>query len=198
MKIRTVLSACMFLAFAVVVSTAAAYIHFPPMTMEKMCKHSQAIRVLRVSKLDKEKGVVIFELVETLKEGKLTSESFKQVLPPHIKGAKHVLDWLDDDKRVVMFTIEGGNIACGYVCIDELWYSVDHNQRDDYWLLVRVDPQMSACFHGKVEELEQVTKDILAGKQVKVPVKELPAPLTQADRDRRAREVNEVLEKNRK
>lgn len=196
MNIRAVLSGCMLLAIAV--STAAAYIHFPPMTMEKMCQHSHAIRVLRVKKLDKKRGIVLFELVETLKEGKLSGKSFKQVIPPDTKGSKQILDWLDSDKHVVMFTIEGGNIACGYVCIDELWYSVDQNKRDDYWLLLRVDPQMSACFHGSVEELEQVTKDVLAGKDVKIPVKELPAPLTQDDRDRRAREVNEVLEKNRK
>lgn len=183
---------------AIAVSTAMAYIHFPPMTMEKMCQHSHAIRVLSVKKFDKKKGIVIFETVETLKEGKLTSKSFKQVIPPDAKGAKPILDWLDDGKQVVMFTIEAGNIACGYVCIDELWYSVDHNKRHDYWLLLRVDPQMSACFHGSVEELQQVTKDILAGKEVKVPVKKLPAPLTQEERDHRAREVNAVLEKNRK
>jgi len=186
------------LIISVAASSALAYIHFPPMTMDKMCKHSHAIRVLSVKKLNKEKGIVLFETVETLKEGKLTSKSFKQVIPPEAKGAQQILDWLDEDKHVVMFTIEGGNIACGYVCLDELWYSVDHNKRDDYWLLVRVDPQMSACFHGSVEELERVTKDLLAGKEVKVPLKELPTPLTQDDRDRRAREVTEVLEKNRR
>ena len=34
------------LAVAIVASPAAGYIHFPPLTMQKMCKESTNIRVL--------------------------------------------------------------------------------------------------------------------------------------------------------
>jgi hypothetical protein len=199
MDIRVLLRmVAILLAIAIVVSPAVGYIHFPPMTMQKMCEHSKVIRVLNVKKYDREKGIVIYEVAETLKGKSPRAMSQKHVIRPEAKGVKPIFDWLAEGKRAVMFTIEGGNMACGYVCIDELWYSIDYNKRDDYWVLLRVDPEMLACFHGSVELLEQVTRDILAGKEVDVPVKELPAPLTQADRDERAKAVNEVLIPNRK
>src|SRR5262245_47106144 len=61
---------------------AAAYIHYPPMTLPKMCKHSHHIRVLKVAKFDKEKGVVVFENMESLTGSKSQITSFRHVLRP--------------------------------------------------------------------------------------------------------------------
>src|SRR5262249_53896291 len=53
-------------ALAVVsMAGASAYIEYPPTTMAKLCQ-SPRIRLLKVTKFDKEKGVVVFELVENL------------------------------------------------------------------------------------------------------------------------------------
>lgn len=123
--------------------------------------------------------------------------SFKHAIRTAADAGKPIFDWVGDGKRAVMFTIEGGGIACGYVFIDEFCYSVDHNRKGDYWLLIRADPNLSACFHGSVEQLQKVAKDILDGKDVKVPVKELASPVSQEDRDKRAKEVTEILRENR-
>jgi len=186
------------LAMALVVPGAIAYIHFPPMTLPKMCKTSTHIRVLGVKKYDKEKGVVLFDVVETLKGDKSQVTSFKHALRTDAAGVKPILDWLGREKRAVMFSIEGGDIACGYVFIDEYCYSVDYNRKGEYWLMIRADPQMSACYHGSAEELQKVTKDILAGRDVKVPVKPPAAPPSKDEQKKRYDEVNDILTKNRK
>jgi hypothetical protein len=114
-------------------------------------------------------------------------------------GAKRILDWVADGKTAVMFSIEvkGKDTnelrGIAYVFIDEYWYSVDYNDTEKYWLLIRGEPAMSACYHESVAKLHELVKDVLAGKQVKVPVKE-PAP--KPDSDQRNKEINDVLKKN--
>jgi hypothetical protein len=178
---------------------AGGYIHFPPTTLPKMCEQSRAIRVLTVKKHDKEKGVIVFEAAETLKGKTPEGTTFKHVIGKADKGTKPIFDWVADGKQAVMFTIETGatGIACGYVFIDKYCYSVDRNGTGEFWLLFRVDPEMAATFHGTVDTLRQVTKDVLAGKEVKVPVDESVKPLTNKEREKLAPAVNEILIKNR-
>ena len=192
-------SAGVVLAMVVVVTPAVGYIHFPPTTLPKMCEQSRAIRVLTVKKHDKVKGVIVFEATETLKGKTPEGMLFKHVIGKEDKGTKPVFDWVADGKQAMMFTIETGplGIACGYVFIDKYCYSVDRNGTGEFWLLFRVDPEMAATFHGTVDTLRQVTKDLLAGKEVKVPVDGSVKPLTTKEREKRVPAVNEVLTKNR-
>jgi hypothetical protein len=162
-----------------------------------MCQQSTAIRVLQVKKHDKEKGVIVYEAAETLKGKTPGGRSFKHAIGMETKGTKPIFDWVADGKQAVMFTIEGGEIACGYVFIDKFCYSVDYNRKGDFWLLIRVDPEMGATFHGTVETLYKVTKDLLAGKAVKVPVNESVKPVSLEERRKRAPALNEIMTKNR-
>jgi hypothetical protein len=184
---------------AIVAAPAAGYIHFPPVTMPKLCEQSRAVRVLTVKKHDKERGVIVFEAAETLKGKTPEGTTFKHVIGKQDKGTRPILDWVADGKQAVMFTIETGptGIACGYVFIDKYCYSVDRNGTGEFWLLIRTDPEMAATFHGTVETLRQVTKDLLAGQEVKVPVDESVKPLTNKEREKLAPAVNEILTKNR-
>jgi hypothetical protein len=186
------------IAAVVAPGPVGAYIHFPPTTMPKMCQQSKAIRVLTVKKHSKERGVIIFEAAETLKGETTEGQSFRHSIGSETKETKPIFDWMADGKQAVMFTIEGGGpIACGYVFIDQFCYSVDHNKRGDFWLLIRVDPEMAATFFGTVETLRTVTKDILAGKEVKVPVDESVKGLTSKEREKLVPTLNEILIKNR-
>ena len=185
------------LALAVVASPAVGYIHFPPPTMQKMCKQSTNIRVLAVKKHDKEKGVIVYELAKTLKGENPKGMSFKQAIGKESDKTRPIFDWVGDGKQAVMFTIEGGEIACGYVFIDKFCYSVDYNRRGDFWLLIRVDPEMAACFSGTAETLQKVAKDLLDGKDVKVPVDASVKPVPLEERQKRAPALSEILTKNR-
>lgn len=74
---------------------------------------------------------------------------------------------------------------------------MDYNKAGDFWLLIRVDPEMAACFHGTAETLRRVTKNLLGGKDVPVPVDESVKPLSLEERQKRAPALNEILKKNR-
>ncbi len=185
------------LVLVVVVTPAGGYIHFPPPTMPKMCQQSTAIRVLTVKRHDKAKGVIIYEVAETLKGKAPAGRSFRHALGKESKATKPIFDWVAERKQAVMFTIENETIACGYVFIDKFCYSVDYNRRGDFWLLIRVDPEMAATFHGTVETLRKVTKDLLAGKEVRVPVDESVKPVPLEERRNRAPALNEILTRNR-
>src|SRR5258708_33960885 len=98
------------LVTALAASSAVAYIHFPPMTMQKMCKQSTNIRVLGVKKHDTEKGVVVYEVVKTLKGKNPKGMSFKHAIRKDAGGVKPIFDWVGDGKRAGMFPIEGKGI----------------------------------------------------------------------------------------
>lgn len=182
------------LALTVAAPSAVAYIHFPPMTLPKMCKDSHHIRLLRVEKYSKEKGVIVFTLAESLKGGPSRIRSFKHVLRAEAPGAKPIFDWAKEGKAAVMFSIEADAAGLGYVFIDRYCYSVDYNSRGKYWLLIRGEPGRAACYYGTVEQLRQTVRDLLDGKEVAVPVKQ---PSTKEDAARRREEVNGALKLNR-
>jgi hypothetical protein len=187
------------LVAAILGTPAVGYIHFPPTTLPKMCEQSRAIRVLTVKKHDKEKGIIVFEAAETLKGKTPEGTTFKHVIGKENKATKPIFDWVADGKQAVMFTIETGptGIACGYVFIDRYCYSVDRNRTGDFWLLIRTDPEMAATFLGTVETLQKITKDVLADKDVKVPVDESLKPVPNEERRKRAPALNDILIKNR-
>jgi hypothetical protein len=162
-----------------------------------MCQQSLAIRVLKVKKHDKAKGVIVYEAAETLKGKTPEGMTFRHAIGQETKATKPIFDWLADGKLAVMFTIEGGNISCGYVFIDKFCYSVDYNRKGDFWLLIRADPEMAATFHGSVDALEKVTKDLLAGKKVEVPVDKSVKALTTKERQERVPALSEIMKKNR-
>lgn len=184
-----------------IATNAVGYIHFPPMTLAKMCQISHHIRLLKVEKFDKDKRVVVFGCEKILKDGKSKIASFKLLVRPKATGTKPILDWLKEGKRAVMFSIEGqaGKDMRGimrglaYVFIDDYCFSADYNADGKFWLLLRGEPELSACYHGSVERLREAVKDTLAGKKVKVPVKE---PNAKMDHDKRRNEINDALKSN--
>jgi hypothetical protein len=177
--------------------SAFGYIHFPPMTLQKMCKTSTHIRVLTVQKYDPEKGVIFFEAVEHLKGVDSPGMTFRHVIRSKAESVKPILDWVGEKKLAVMCSIEGGGIACGYVFIDDYCYSVDYNRAGKFWVLIRAEPDLSACYHGPAAQLHRLAKDVLAGKDVKVPVKKPASPQSRAEWEKRYQEVNDVLKVNR-
>ena len=176
---------------------AFAYIDFPPMTLKKMCEISHHVQLLTVEKSSQENGVIIFRMTESLKGRNSRITSFKHAIPPGHSDSKPVLEWMGEEKSAVMFFIEAtsGTEALGYVFIDQSCYSVIYNVRENLWRFIRAEPNMSACYHGSVEQLQKLVKDSLAGKKFEVPVKK---PETKEDADKRRKEVNEILKRNRK
>jgi hypothetical protein len=189
------------LALAVGGSAAFGYINYPPMTLQTMCKDSTNIRLLSIKKFDREKGTIEFEIVETLKGAKQEVKSCRHALRTDATGVKPILDWAKAGKQAVQFSCEFGaavkGLGYGYVFIDNYCYSINHSRTSESWLLILAEPNMSACYDGSAEQLRKLAKEILAGKEVKVPVKQPAKPPTQEEIDRRGAEVEGIM-KNRK
>jgi hypothetical protein len=188
-------------ALLILLATASGgegYIHFPPKTLVAMCKQSHTIRLLKVEKASPEKGIIVFQMSERLKGGQAQISSFKHVLPDGLAGAKPIRAWMAKGKTAIQFSIEGPSagkqIALGYVFIDNFCYSVDYNDKDKYWLVIRAAPGLSECYHGSVEQLRKAIQDVLGGKNVKAPVAE---PKNKEDPEKRRNEISDFLKKHR-
>ena len=194
-----ILFSCIILGLLFSGSPASGYIHYPPVTLQNLCKISHQIRLLKIEKVNREKGVIFFEVAQSLKGEKSRFNAFKHVIRTDADGAEAILDWAQEGKTAIMFWFEGAVmsgdvIASGYVFIDGYCYSVDYYNEGKYWLMLRLEPNMSICYHGSVEQLRSTVTDILDGKEVKVLVKE---PDAQEDGDKRRKEINELLKKSR-
>ena len=106
--------------------------------------------------------------------------SFKHVIGKETKETKPIFDWVADGKQAVMFTIEGGRHRLR-VRLHRQVLLLGRLQRDGG--LLAPDPRRSRdggrASTGSVETLQKVTNDLLAGKEVKVPVDESVKPLTE-------------------
>lgn len=203
MMMKRPLLAFILLCCAHQLTRAHAYIHFPPMSLEKMCRDSKFIRIINITKFDREKGVVIFEPVELLKGEKPAIQSFKTLLKPDADNATAILDWLAQDKQAVLFTLESpdpnATLACGYVFIDDLCFSVDYNTHGQFWQMLRVEPPLAACYKGPVADLIPKVKALLQDKSTTRPATQ-PARYDQIDPkafETRRKEIDQALKSNR-
>lgn len=177
---------CVGLSVTLAVSFAAGFIHLPPRTLPELCQKSNHILLLKIEKLDKEKGVIVFVMAKSLKAENSKITSFRQFIRTDSQGVKPILDWAGEGKTAVMFSVEtynGGPFqANGYVFIDEYCYSVDFNTDGQYWFMLRAEPGMSSCYTGSVDQLREAVEEILKGKEVAVPTKPPDAKQNPEDR----------------
>src|SRR5215216_5373132 len=80
---------------------AAGYIHFPPPTLRELCQRSTNVRVLAVRKHDPGKGVIVYEVVETLKGETPKGMSCRHAVGKDTAGAEPIRDWVADGRRAV-------------------------------------------------------------------------------------------------
>jgi len=168
-------------------TSAGAYITHPVQTLGQLC-NSTYITVVRVEKVSKEKGVIIYRKVQDLK-GKYPRDTIRHVFDlkntPQHKGSgdvpvrpdekdwKHAIQWAEAGKTAVVFSLKYDPYGdFGHTYIDGCWYATMCPQRDwDLWYSIYADPALLARWHcGRPEELVAALKDVLAGKDAVVPV----------------------------
>jgi hypothetical protein len=138
-----------------------------------------------------------------LKGANPTIQSFKTLLKPEAENAKTITDWLGQNKQAVLFTLESAdpkaNIACGYLFIDDLCFSVDYNTPGQFWQMLRVEPALAICHKGAVADLIPKVKIQLAEKPATPPTTQNPPDEKNAPQGLAARrkEIDEGLKKNR-
>jgi hypothetical protein len=178
MNKRSVLFAWALAAGLLTAWPAAAYIKAPPQTLGSVCLESDHVCVLKVDKVDAEKGVIHFKHVEQLK-GKHDGGTVKHLITPDLgegidrtKGnaAKIILDWAAEGKMAVMFYFTGGN-SRGHVYIDGYWYwIVGVRDNPANWVAAGGEPTQLTTYCGAADKLRDAVEKILKGEEVVVPV----------------------------
>jgi hypothetical protein len=156
-------------------------------TLGQLC-NSTYITVVRVDKVSKERGVIIYRKVADLK-GKYPRDTIRHVFDlkntPQHKGSgdvpvrpdekdwKYAVNWAEPGKTAVVFALKYDPYGdFGHTYIDGCWYATMCPQRDwDFWYSIYTDPSVLGRWHcGRPEELVNAVKEMLAGKETFVPV----------------------------
>ena len=155
------------LALALTVSPAAAYIE-APMTLSDVINQSQIITIMRVTRVEKAKNLIVYEKVEDVK-GKLTTATVRHVITGQLKEGeiKTVLEWAEPGKTAVFFMKDG---ACE-MCLDMYWYQIYKNG-DDLYGMSHGEPFLLRSYAGKADRLAPYVRTIMDNKEAIVPAME--------------------------
>src|SRR5947209_8789390 len=98
---------------------APAYIGGPPASLGMMCSWSTHVVLVRIEKLDREKGLIVWRKVLDYKGKWPGGETIRQNLAGCAERAA-IMQWADEGKSTVMFALESYKWSHTY--IDKLWY----------------------------------------------------------------------------
>ncbi len=146
---------------------APAYIGGPPATLGMMCSWSTHVIQVKVEKIDREKGIIIWRKLKDYKGnwpgGDVVKQSLGTLQPA---DRENVLRWADVGKTTAMFALEGYKWSHTY--IDNLWYA--SNTTDwQWWNVSHVEPIELRTYCGRTDRLQAAVGAILADKEVVVP-----------------------------
>jgi hypothetical protein len=155
------------------------YIGVPPESLGKICSWSTHIVSIRVEKVDREKGVIVFKKV-TAHKGQWPDTICHSVAEHRVEHDA-ILKWAEPGKSTVMFALDKPYFFA-YTYIDSLWYPsyvLDREGEWKWWGVTQTtverppspggQPLLLRAYCGKPERLVEVVSAILAGKEVVVP-----------------------------
>jgi outer membrane protein assembly factor BamB len=176
-------------ALALLLTSAArpahAFIDNPPESLRTVCQMADAIAVLRVETVNREKKGIVYRKVRDLKKSFPTpnryfGETFTHVLRASPTPDWHpqdnanqdlqngaILAWAAEGKTAVIFQ-RGGEQA---ICIGHYWYTTRGNPppKDRWVLAAGCDSRYTRFYCGDVDGLIAAITDLLAGKEATVP-----------------------------
>jgi hypothetical protein len=149
-------------------SPAPAYIdHFGLYTLRAVIDQSPDVAILRVEKVSREKGVIIFSKVADLK-GKFPDGECKQQISEGFRAREPrlILNWAEPGRTAVAFS----NGATAQVCAGSFWYeAAARKEAPGWWGLTHVQSILAYAYCGSVEKLKTSVSEMLAGKEVVIP-----------------------------
>jgi HEAT repeat protein len=156
------------LVFFLWAAPAPAYIdHFGLYTLRFVIEQSPDIAVLRVEKVSREKGVILFSKQADLK-GKFPDGECKQQVTEGFRAREPrlILNWAEPGRTAVAFS-NGGLVQ---VCAGHFWYeAAARKEAPGWWTLTHVQSILSYAYCGPVEKLKASVSDMLAQKEVVIP-----------------------------
>src|SRR5262249_47292380 len=136
-------------------------------TLGKVITDSTNIVLVEVTRVQKEKGLIIFRKVKDLK-GTYDSDQIRHNIGGgdrgyHPREAKHVMSWAAVGQQAVFFC----NEEASETCIGTYWYQC--YREDQWWGMSHAEPYLLRTFCGDADDLAKGVIEILAGKEIIVP-----------------------------
>jgi hypothetical protein len=156
----------LYVAPAVLLCAAVArgYIE-APYSLGRTCLESTHIVLVEVSKVNKEKGLVIYKKLKDLK-GNHGEQEIKHNIGKrgfHPREWQNVMAWAEVGKKAVFFH----NGGASETCIGTYWYQC--YREGAWWGMSHAEPFMLRTFHGDPEKLAGAVAALLQGREVIVP-----------------------------
>jgi outer membrane protein assembly factor BamB len=176
---------------------AQGFIDIPVQSLAQLCKHADAIAVLRVEKVNREKRAIVYSKRRDLKgsfptQGKYFGSTFTHIIrkTPYgfVPSDLTTLDRLELQEEAILAWAAEGNTAVIFqrqgehaICVGYSWYHarpalVIGSERGgappakEPWVYGGpADPRFARVFCGEVEELVTAAADLLAGKEATTP-----------------------------
>jgi outer membrane protein assembly factor BamB len=164
---------------------AWAVIDNPAGSLSQQCKLADAIAVLRIEKVSREKKGIVYRKVRDLKgrfpnPRPIFGDTFTHILRQNPNPDWHrqdianqdlqndsVLAWAAEGKTAVIFQRGAEQV----VCIGNAWYTLrSEPPANEHWVQSGgADSRFLRLFCGEAEELVAALADLLAGKEATVP-----------------------------
>src|SRR5262245_63315923 len=157
-----------FCAGLVCLLAGAALVHGyieVPYTLGRTCAESSHIVLMEVTRVNKEKGIVIYKKVKDLK-GKHAEEEIKHNIGKrgfHPREWQTIMNWAEVGKKAVFFH-NGGQSE---TCIGDYWYQC--YKEGEWWGMSHAEPFLLRTFFGDVDFLAKAVPEILQNREVIVP-----------------------------
>lgn len=138
-----------------------------PYTLGKVVEDSTNIVLLEVTRVNKEKGLIIFKKLKDLK-GKFDGDQLRHNIGTgdrgfHPREAKYTMAWAAVGERAVFFC----NAEASETCIGSYWYQC--YREEQWWGMSHAEPYLLRTFCGEADDLAKAVTEILTGKEVVVP-----------------------------
>jgi hypothetical protein len=135
-----------------------------PYTLGRCCAESSHIVLMEVSRVNKEKGIIIYKKVQDLK-GKYPGDEIKHNIGKrgfHAREWQNVMAWAEVGKKAV-FMLNGN---ASETCIGTYWYQC--YKENDWWGMSHAEPFLLRTYCGDVDKLAAAVTAILQGREVVV------------------------------
>jgi hypothetical protein len=133
-----------------------------PYTLGRVIHESSNVVLMEVSKVNQEKGLIIYKKLQDLK-GKYPEEEIKHNIGKrgfHPREWQTVMAWAEPGKKAVLFL--NGNAS--ETCIGTYWYQC--YREGAWWGMSHAEPFLLRTYSGDVEKLASAVTTILQGKEV--------------------------------
>jgi hypothetical protein len=153
-------TALLLIAFGVS-SRALAYVE-APYSLGQVCHESTNIVLVEVTKINKEKNLIVYKKVQDLK-GKHPQDEIKHNIGKrgyHEREWKNVMAWAEVGKKAVFFH----NGSASETCIGTYWYQC--YPEGEWWGMSHAEPFLLRTYFGDAEKLAAAVAKMLEGQEV--------------------------------